>query len=225
MSETHRNLLAEAAPQTRMPEDPAAAELSAEGGRERFGEIVRANPTSSLCWALLAEGALAMSSPEGDIAAYAYARTGYHRGLDTLRRSGWKGAGQVPWEHAPNRGFLRALWALAVAAKRIGEGDENERCTQLLRDSSEAGWRALSGETADPNRTPNPAIDLGGEAAPTRVGPQGEIDPPEEDDSADGASRPASPASPSRGSSAPKSTPRSQLLNPGKTVQAAAEQQ
>ena len=225
MSETHRNLLADAAPQTRMPEDPAAAELSAEGGRERFGEIIRAYPTSSLCWALLAEGALAMSSPEGDIAAYAYARTGYHRGLDTLRRSGWKGAGQVPWEHAPNRGFLRALWALAVAAGRIGETEENERCTQLLRDSSEAGWRTLSGETGDPNRTPNPATDLGGEAAPTRVGPQGEIDPPTEENSEEKAPRPASPQAPARGPSAPKTTPRSHLLNPEKAVQAASEQQ
>ena len=43
---------------------------------------------------------------------YAYARTGYHRGLDQLRRSGWKGAGPVPWSHEPNRGFLRALAAL-----------------------------------------------------------------------------------------------------------------
>ena len=44
--------------------------------------------------------------------AYAYARVGYHRSLDPLRRNGWKGHGPVPWDHEPNRGFLRALAAL-----------------------------------------------------------------------------------------------------------------
>ena len=45
------------------------------------------------------------------VEAYAYARTGYHRGLDQLRRSGWKGFGPIPFSHEPNRGFLRALAA------------------------------------------------------------------------------------------------------------------
>ena len=128
---------------TYLPLDPAVAAL-ADGGADRFIEIVSAHPTSSLCWALLAERSLAMGSPEGDVAAYAYARTGYHRGLDLLRRSGWKGAGPIPWEHAPNRGFLRALWALAVAAGRIGDTVEQERCAQFLRDSSETGYAELA---------------------------------------------------------------------------------
>ena len=128
---------------TYLPVDPAVAEL-AEGGSERFIAIVSANPTSSLCWALLAEGALQMGTPEGDVAAYAYARTGYHRGLDLLRRSGWKGAGPIPWEHAPNRGFLRALWALSVAAGRIGDVVEQQRCAEFLRDSSETGYQELA---------------------------------------------------------------------------------
>ncbi|CAM5480473.1 Kynureninase [Streptomyces tendae] len=64
--------------------------------------------------------------------SYAYARTGYHRGLDALRRSGWKGHGPVPWEHEPNRGFLRALHALARAAQAIGEKEEYERCSQFF---------------------------------------------------------------------------------------------
>ena len=59
---------------------------------------------------------------DGDpVAAYAYARTGYHRSLDQLRRNGWKGHGPVPWEHEPNRGFLRSLHALGQAAAVIGE--------------------------------------------------------------------------------------------------------
>jgi len=142
----HQNLLASSgagpAP-TLLPQDPAVAQLEA-GGAERFIEVVSANPTSSLCWALLAEKSLELGTPEADVAAYAYARTGYHRGLDLLRRSGWKGVGPIPWEHAPNRGFLRALWALSVAAGRIGDTVEQERCAQFLRDSSEAGYSELA---------------------------------------------------------------------------------
>ena len=132
---TERDLLApEPGPApTLLPIDPAVTEL-AESGRERFLDIVRAHPASSLCWALLAEGSLRIGSPEGDIGAYAYARTGYHRGLDALRRNGWKGFGPVPWSHEPNRGFLRCVTELAKAAETIGEYAEQERCTQLLRD-------------------------------------------------------------------------------------------
>jgi hypothetical protein len=151
VTETHRNLLAAPgtgpAP-TLLPEDPAAAEL-AERGPQHFLDVVRSHPASSLCWALLAEGALASQTPEGDLGAYAYARTGYHRGLDSLRRAGWRGTGPVPWEHLPNRGFLRALWALALAAERIGEGEEYERCAQFLRDSSEAAYAELSARSAE----------------------------------------------------------------------------
>jgi hypothetical protein len=150
VTETHRNLFATSgagpAP-TLLPEDPAAADVD-ERGPSHLLEVVRDHPTSSLCWALLAEAALAARSLEGDLAGYAYARTGYHRGLDALRRSGWRGSGPVPWEHVPNQGFLRALWALALAAERIGEGEEYERCAQFLRDSSETGYSQLTAASA-----------------------------------------------------------------------------
>ncbi|RDI63280.1 DUF3151 domain-containing protein [Nocardia pseudobrasiliensis] len=107
-------------------------------------QVAAAHPTASLAWAQLAEDALtraeaAGSDPEGavghdTIAAYAFARTGYHRGLDLLRRNGWKGFGPVPWSHEPNRGFLRAVGALARAAQAIGENDEYARCLDLLED-------------------------------------------------------------------------------------------
>ena len=97
--------------------------------------MVRSHPESPLAWATLAEAALADDSVD-DVTAYAYARVGYHRSLDLLRRNGWKGHGPVPWEHEPNRGFLRALAALAIAADRIGEAPEAERCATFLRDSS-----------------------------------------------------------------------------------------
>ncbi len=123
-------------PPTRLPDDPAAGALEESDPRE----VATAYPSSSLAWAVLAERAL-----EGgdDVTAYAFARTGYHRGLDALRRAGWRGQGPVPWEHPPNRGFLRALAALARAAGRIGEEDERQRCTELLRASSTEGAREL----------------------------------------------------------------------------------
>ena len=142
MSETHPNLMASDVV-VHLPEDPALAAIS-EKGREHFLEVVAAYSESSLCWALLAETCLADDDLGSSLAAYAYARTGYHRGLDTLRRNGWKGSGAVPWEHEPNRGFLRALWALSVAAGRIGESEEQQRCAQFLRDSSDTAYQELT---------------------------------------------------------------------------------
>jgi len=125
-------------PETRLPEDPAAARLEAGEAADR---VAAAHPASSLAWATLAEDALA----DGDraVEAYAYARTGYHRALDALRRGGWRGQGPVPWEHEPNRGFLRALAALSRAAGEIGETEEEIRCARFLRDSSATGAREL----------------------------------------------------------------------------------
>lgn len=139
--QTHRNLMAEPTQPTLLPSDsepvPAdAAEAIA---------AARRHPTSAIAWAVLAERALAEGTDSSDISAYAFARTGYHRSLDALRRNGWRGSGPVPWEHEPNRGFLRSLWALSVAADRIGEDDEATRCAQFLRDSSESGYQELAG--------------------------------------------------------------------------------
>ena len=125
-------------PPTLLPEDPAAAAL-ADGDEPR--EVVVAHPESPLAWAVLAERALADGTD--DVAAYAFARVGYHRSLDLLRRNGWKGHGPVPWEHVPNRGFLRALAALVKAAAAIGETGEVDRCSQFLRDSSPEAYAAL----------------------------------------------------------------------------------
>ena len=100
----------------------------------------RADPACLAAWAELAEQAL----DRGElIAGYAYARTGYHRGLDQLRRAGWKGHGPIPWEHEPNRGFLRSLHALGRAAGAIGETEEEARCQIFLADSSAAAVAAL----------------------------------------------------------------------------------
>ena len=124
-------------PETRLPEDPAAAQLEAGAAPD---QVAAAYPTSSLAWATLAEDALADGRT---VEGYAYARTGYHRALDSLRKNGWRGQGPVPWEHEPNRGFLRALAALSHAAGAIGETPEQERCAQFLRDSSPTGASQL----------------------------------------------------------------------------------
>jgi hypothetical protein len=122
---------------TLLPEDPAGALL--DGGVEP-AEVAATHPTSSLAWAVLAERALQDGIV---ITGYAYARTGYHRGLDQLRRNGWKGFGPVPWAHVPNQGFLRALGALHRAAAAIGEADEAQRTLDLLVDADPAAPVAL----------------------------------------------------------------------------------
>src|SRR6187200_872790 len=140
MSDSHlgRDLIA-GPPPTLLPTDPASAEL-AEGAQAR--DVVRRHPESPFAWATLAEEALADADVD-DVTAYAYARVGYHRSLDALRRNGWKGHGPVPWEHEPNRGFLRSLALLALSARAIGETEEWERCSTFLRDSSPAAADAL----------------------------------------------------------------------------------
>ncbi|TIC83559.1 DUF3151 domain-containing protein [Nocardioides sp. GY 10113] len=127
-------------PPTLLPVDPASAAL-AEG--EDAMDVVRRLPASPAAWAALANEAAA--DEEDAVTVYAYARVGYHRSLDLLRRNGWKGHGPVPWEHEPNRGFLTCLALLARAAEAIGEDDEHERCATFLRDSSPAAYDALLG--------------------------------------------------------------------------------
>lgn len=121
-----------------LPGDPEAEAQLAAG--EHPAMVAAAHPSASVAWAHLAEDAL---SDDKAITAYAYARTGYHRGLDQLRRNGWKGFGPVPYSHEPNRGFLRCVAALARAADDIGETDEVARCRDLLDDCDPGARSAL----------------------------------------------------------------------------------
>jgi hypothetical protein len=138
------NLLPEP-PATRLPADSEAdkalAEAAETGTDTAYKTVAARFPAYSGGWAALAASALAENEP---VTAYAYARTGYHRGLDALRRNGWKGHGSVPWAHVPNQGFLRCLHSLSVAAAAIGESDEAARCAEFLRDSDPAAADALS---------------------------------------------------------------------------------
>ena len=116
-------------PPTLLPADPTVeAQLAAGADPD---SVVRAHPQSSLVWAVLADQAWS----EGRVVeSYAFARVGYHRGLDALRRNGWKGHGPVPWEHEPNQGFLRCLAALGRASQAIGEEEEVTRIGDFLSD-------------------------------------------------------------------------------------------
>jgi hypothetical protein len=135
---TQRNLLGDIPP-TLLPDDPAPRDSLAAGTPP--AQVAADHPTSSLAWAVLAEQALDAGRT---IEGYAYARVGYHRGLDALRRAGWRGQGPVPWSHDPNRGFLRSLAALGRAAGSIGEADEHDRCVQFLTDCDPEFARSLA---------------------------------------------------------------------------------
>ncbi|MEP7054267.1 MAG: DUF3151 domain-containing protein [Actinomycetota bacterium] len=117
-------------PPTLLPAAFTEAEAQLAAGADPAVVAAR-QPTCMAAWAALADAAYADGAT---IASYAYARVGYHRGLDALRKSGWKGFGPVPWSHEPNRGFLRSLYALGRAAGAIGENDEADRCVTFLAD-------------------------------------------------------------------------------------------
>lgn len=113
---------------TYLSEDPEVDSLIASQDPET---VARVRPDSPLAWAVLAQDAW----DHGDeLESYAFARVGYHRGLDLLRRNGWKGKGPVPYSHEPNRGFLQALYCLGRAAEAIGETDEVTRISEFLDD-------------------------------------------------------------------------------------------
>jgi hypothetical protein len=111
------------------PDMAARAEYIAGGD---LRSVAAHNPAASWAWGALAQQALDDDDP---VAAYAFARTGYHRGLDALRKAGWRGAGPIPIEHVPNRGFLLSLDALVLAAAAIGEDSEAQRCRDFLTEA------------------------------------------------------------------------------------------
>ena len=118
-------------------EIPQVVDLNARGAA--------AHPAEPLAWASLGDAAREAGEP--DITVYAYYRVGYHRGLDALRKAGWRGQGPVPWSHEPNRGVLRCFWLLRRAAEDIGEAGEVERLDALLRDADPTAADAIAAES------------------------------------------------------------------------------
>jgi hypothetical protein len=132
---TNVNLSPSGLPETVLDPEPEAARdaLRAalaqpiEGRHAAVADVCARWPRYLDAWAQL--GRLARD----DVEAYAYYRVGYHRGLDRLRQSGWRGAGYVRWRYETNRGFLRALEGLRASAEAIGEADEARRCAEFLQ--------------------------------------------------------------------------------------------
>ena len=125
--------LGHAPPETVLPEPPRQAEqalaeaVSAPTPLPAVSTVAARWPRYLAAWATLSE------LNEDSVTAYAFARTGYHRGLDALRAAGWRGSGYVRWRYPTNRGFLRCLEGLRRRAGEIGEVDEEQRCALFLR--------------------------------------------------------------------------------------------
>ena len=111
----------------------AALAQPIEGRRDAVSDVCARWPGFLDAWANLGELA------RDDVEAYACFRVGYHRGLDLLRRAGWRGSGYVRWREETNRGFLRALDGLRSSAEAIGEAEEAQRCAEFLR-QLDPGW-------------------------------------------------------------------------------------
>lgn len=141
---TDVNLSPSGPPETVLDPEPAQAleamraalQHPIEGRRDAVADVCARWPRYLDAWAQL--GRLARD----DVEAYAYFRVAYHRGLDRLRQSGWRGSGYVRWQHETNRGFLRALEGLRASAEAIGEADEAQRCSEFLR-QLDPGWMGL----------------------------------------------------------------------------------
>lgn len=134
MSDRPVSLTPSGPPETVLDPEPAAVIAALDAARSRpadeqraaVAEVVATHPRFLEGWAELGDRG------RDAVEAYAYYRIGYHRGLDRLRGSGWRGSGYVRWAHPTNRGFLRSLVGLRDAAARIGEADEEERCRHFL---------------------------------------------------------------------------------------------
>lgn len=113
-------------------DEPAGSLEALEGAStaDEMAQVAGKWPACLTAWAALGETAMADGKP---VEAYAYFRVGYHRGLDRIRKAGWRGNGQVPWSHEPNQGFLRSLRGLGLAAGAVGESDEAMRCRDFFK--------------------------------------------------------------------------------------------
>ncbi len=105
----------------------SALSLPPDLRRDAVAAVAASDPRCLQAWADLAE------LTTDQVERYAYARVGYHRGLDALRAAGWRGSGYVRWRHESNRGFLRSLDALRLSAAALGETEEEKRCELFLR--------------------------------------------------------------------------------------------
>ena len=104
-----------------------ATEEPTDRQRDAVAEVVANWPENLEAWACVGEVG------RDRVESYAAYRVGYHRGLDRLRQSGWKGSGLVLWDKNENQGFLRSLEGLAKLSNEIGDVEEAERCYHFLK--------------------------------------------------------------------------------------------
>ena len=136
MNDSHEvSLSKNGPPETVLPaENPLAIESLNEALqapkaqiRDAIAEVITDWPNNLLAWATLGDFG------RDQVESYAAYRVGYHRGLDRLRQSGWKGSGFVLWEKTENLGFLRCLEGLAELSNEIGDTEESDRCFHFLK--------------------------------------------------------------------------------------------
>lgn len=150
MSDHSISLSPQGPPRTVLPAESAevrhrlaqAAALASAERRLAAAALVADHPRSLGAWSLLGE------SEDEPVRRYAAFRVGYHRGLDALRGSGWKGSGYVRWSDETNRGFLGCLAGLGRSAGEIGESDEHERICLFLAQLDPQRW---SGSSTEPS--------------------------------------------------------------------------
>ncbi len=142
MTEHHSvNLVPQGPPRTVLAAEPAEARHAvqqalgapADVRREQIAAAVAAHPRSLFGWCALGDHGRDVME------RYAAYRVGYHRGLDALRGSGWKGSGYVRWADDTNRGFLGCLRGLGEMAAAIGETDEADRVALFLAQLDPSG--------------------------------------------------------------------------------------
>jgi hypothetical protein len=135
------NLTPQGPPRTVLPQEDASVRHALQQAlsspvaeqRDQVAAVVAENPRSLLAWRALGD------TGRDTIERYAAYRVGYHRGLDTLRASGWRGSGYVRWADETNRGFLRCLRGLQQMAAAIGERDEAERIAVFIHQLDPSG--------------------------------------------------------------------------------------
>ncbi len=121
------------------PDDPncvaaLADALGAEGDpRSAIAAVTADWPRSIACWVALGDHG------RDTMERYAAYRVAYHRGLDLMRASGWRGSGFLRATHETNVAFLLALRKLGEMAAEIGEDDEAQRCAQFV-EQLDPGW-------------------------------------------------------------------------------------
>ncbi len=116
------------------PEDPKISNLleaaiGTEDTHKRRGalnQVAEMYPTSISVWKTIA------TYGRDTMESYAAYRVGYHRGLDALRKNGWRGSGYVRWAHPSNQAFLECLSGLQIVSERIEDFEESERCKLFL---------------------------------------------------------------------------------------------